>query len=213
MQIIRLILYISFISIYIMDKKIEEKMSALDPRFRKKIEDLFSTISESVSLLYDVATHDEKTGLYNNKFFETLLEMEIEKAKRGKQKLSFLIIDIDFFKKVNDTYGHIKGDEILKRLAQVIMTQIRKSDVAARFGGEEFVMLLPETPALKAKRLVARLRNKIKSDFSLKKYKVTISGGLTQYRKGDTKKRLQERADKALYEAKETGRDKIVLVK
>lgn len=192
---------------------INEKLNALDPRFRKKIEDLFSTISESVSLLYDVATHDEKTGLYNNKFFETLLSMEMEKAKRGKQKLSFFIIDIDFFKKINDTYGHVKGDEILKRLAQVIMGQIRKSDIAARFGGEEFIILLPETPVAKAKGLVSRVRNKIKNDVFLKKYKVTISGGLTQYRKGDTEKRLKERADKALYEAKETGRDKIVIAK
>lgn len=192
---------------------INQKLSALDPQFRKKIEGLFSTISESVSLLYDVATHDEKTGLYNNKFFETLLNMEIEKAKRGKQKLSLLIIDVDFFKNINDTYGHVKGDEILKRLAQVIMSQIRQSDIAARFGGEEFIILLPETPVAKAKTLTTRLRNKIKHDVILKKYKLTVSGGLTQYKKGDSEKRLKERADKALYQAKETGRDKIVVGK
>lgn len=200
-----------------MDKKIGEKLdkklSALDPRFRKKIEDLFGTITESVSLLYDVATHDEKTGLYNNKFFETIMEMEMEKAKRGKQKLSFFIIDIDFFKKINDTYGHMKGDEILKRLAQVLMAQVRKSDIVARFGGEEFVMLLPETPAKKAMVLVSRIRSKIKNDIFLKKYKVTVSGGLTQYKQGDTRKKIEERADKALYQAKESGRDRIILAK
>jgi len=75
-----------------MDKKIGEKLSALDPRFRKKIQDLFDSISASVSMLYEVATHDEKTGLYNNKFLETLLEMEIEKARRGQQKLSFVMV-------------------------------------------------------------------------------------------------------------------------
>lgn len=119
-----------------MDKKLGDKLSALDPRFRKKIQDLFASINESVSMLYDAAIHDEKTGLYNNKFFETFLEMEIEKAKRGHQKLSLVMIDIDFFKKINDKYGHIKADELLEKLADIIKIQIRKSDVAARFGGK-----------------------------------------------------------------------------
>ena len=138
--------------------------------------------------------------------------MEFEKAKRGKQKLSLFIMDIDFFKKINDTYGHIKGDEILKRLAQIAKKQIRKSDIIARFGGEEFIILLPETPLIKAKKLVSRLRKRIKDDKILKKYNVTTSGGLTQYKKGDSKKRFKERADKALYKAKKTGRDKIVVI-
>src|SRR4030042_5597863 len=98
-----------------MDKKLGDKLSALDPRFRKKIQDLFESMHESVSMLYEAATHDEKTGLYNNKFFETVLEMEMDKAKRHKQKLSLLITDIDFFKKINDTYGHMKADELLAK--------------------------------------------------------------------------------------------------
>jgi len=89
-----------------MDKKISAKLSALDPRFKKQIEEMFASMNKSVSLLYEAATHDEKTGLYNNKFFETVLDMEIEKAKRGHQKLCLFIIDIDFFKKINDTHGH-----------------------------------------------------------------------------------------------------------
>ena len=71
-------------------------------------------------MLYDAAIHDEKTGLYNNKFFETVFEMEAEKAKRGQQKLSMIMTDIDHFKQINDTLGHIKADELLKRLADVI---------------------------------------------------------------------------------------------
>lgn len=196
-----------------MDKQTEQKLHTLDPDFRKKIEDLFKTINESVSMLYDVATHDEKTGLYNNRFLETILDMEIEKAMRDKQRLCFLIIDIDFFKRINDTHGHLKGDEILARLARVVRNEIRKSDIAARFGGEEFVVLLPETTLQKAKKLVARLRMKIKNDVFLKKYKIAISGGLTQYRKGESKKTFKQRADNALYEAKESGRDKIISVK
>jgi len=196
-----------------MDKKIEEKLSALDPRFRQKITDLFSSINESVSMLYEAATHDEKTGLYNNKFFETILEMEIEKAKRHQQKLSLLITDIDFFKRINDTYGHMKADELLAKLADVFRKEARKSDVVARFGGEEFIVLLPETDINKAKKFAERLRQAIKKDKMLKEYELTVSGGLTEYRKNDTKTKFKERADKGLYKAKDTGRDKIVAVK
>ncbi len=193
-----------------MDKKLSKKISALDPKFRERIEELLSAMSESISVLYDAATHDEKTRLYNNKFFENILDMEIEKAQRGNQKLSLFIIDIDFFKKVNDTYGHLKGDEVLVRLANVLKKQLRKSDIAARFGGEEFFVLLPETSLEKAKKITSRLRGAIKSDKVLKKYKITVSGGLTQFRKRDSKKRFKERADKALYKAKHVGRDRFV---
>jgi diguanylate cyclase (GGDEF)-like protein len=168
---------------------------------------------ESVSLLYEVATHDEKTGVYNNKFCENILTMEMGKAKRGQQKLSYVIIDIDFFKKVNDTYGHIKADDLLYRLAQVLKKQARVSDIVARFGGEEFVIILPETNLAKAKKFCARLKNTIHSDRILKKYNITVSGGITQYKEGDTKKKLKNRADKALYRAKNAGRDRFVSLK
>jgi len=196
-----------------MDKKLGAKLNALDPRFKKKIEDLFESINQSVSLLYDAATHDEKTGLYNNKFFETLLEMELEKAKRGKEKLSLIMIDIDFFKKINDKYGHMKADEFLKRLADILKKQVRVSDVAARFGGEEFMILLPETNLEDAKKFATRLRKAIHTDSILKKYKVTVSGGITEYKPKDNKQRFKERVDKALYEAKESGRDKFMIRK
>jgi diguanylate cyclase (GGDEF)-like protein len=194
-------------------KKIDDKLHALDPRFRKKVEELFDTIIESFSSLYEVATHDEKTGLYNNKFFETILDMEIEKAKRGQEKLSLIITDIDFFKKINDKYGHMKADELLKRLAGVMLKLVRKSDIVARFGGEEFIILLPETSLEKAKLFATRLKRAVHSDAVLKKHNLTISGGITQYKEKDNKKKLKERVDKALYQAKETGRDKFVAIK
>jgi len=194
-------------------KKIDDKLHALDPRFRKKVEELFDTIIESFSSLYEVATHDEKTGLYNNKFFETILDMEIEKAKRRQEKLSLIITDIDFFKKINDKYGHMKADELLKRLAGVMLKLVRKSDIVARFGGEEFIILLPETSLEKAKLFATRLKRAVHSDAVLKKHNLTISGGITQYKEKDNKKKLKERVDKALYQAKETGRDKFVAIK
>ncbi len=198
---------------FLFDNDISKEVSALDPKFREKISEMFGAMQKSIHMLYDAAIHDEKTGLYNNKFFETLLEMEIDKAKRKKQKLSIMIVDIDFFKKVNDTYGHLKADEILAHLAKLLKQTVRKSDVPARFGGEEFFIILPETTLEKAKKLANRLRNAIHSDKFLKKYKITASGGLTQFKMSDTKIKLKERADKALYKAKETGRDKFVAIK
>jgi diguanylate cyclase (GGDEF)-like protein len=151
--------------------------------------------------------------VYNNKFFETILDMEIEKAKRGKQKLSLILLDIDYFKKVNDDYGHMKADELLVRLVYVLKKQVRKSDVVARFGGEEFIILLPETSLIKAEKLSSRLKREVHSDKTLKKHNMTISGGITQFKKGDTKKRLKQRADKALYLAKKQGRDRFISIK
>ena len=196
-----------------LSEKLGKKISALDPKFRERITDLFSTMHESISLLYEAAIHDEKTGLYNNKFFNTMLDIEFEKAKRGKQKLCLFIIDIDFFKKINDKYGHLKADELLNKLANILKKSLRKSDITARFGGEEFFILFPETDIEKAKFLTSRLRELIKEDKTLKKYSLTISGGLTEFKKPDTKKSLMQRADKALYKAKNSGRDRFVVLR
>jgi len=196
-----------------MDKNLNKKIHALDPEFKKKFIELMSIMEDSISHLYDAATHDEKTGLYNNKFFETILDREIEKVKRGQQKLSLFIIDIDFFKKINDVHGHIKADELLLRLAELLKKQARKSDVVARFGGEEFFILLPETNLERAKKLGTRLKKAIHSDKILKKYKITGSGGVTEFKKKDSKNKLKKRVDKALYQAKKSGRDKFIAIK
>lgn len=186
----------------------------LDFRTKEKIEEFFGNMSRHqkkfISWLYELATRDEKTGLYNNKFFESILGMEMEKAQRGYEKLCLLIIDIDFFKKINDTYGHIKADSFLKRLALILKKQLRRSDIAARFGGEEFFILLPQTNLEKAKKIASRIRNAIKSDKILGKYGITVSGGITMYKQKEREKPFKERADKALYKAKNTGRDKFV---
>ncbi len=187
-------------------------IDVLDPEFKKYFEKILDKVNFSVSMLYDVATRDRKTKAYNYNFFDNVFKMEFEKARRGLQNLSFLIIDIDYFKKVNDTYGHIKGDEILEKLASVLMKSVRISDIVARFGGEEFVVLFPETNLKKAIEISARIREKIKKDSFLKKYKISVSGGLTEYLPRDTLKKIEERADKALYEAKDKGRDRLMSV-
>jgi len=199
-----------------MDRKSGKRAHTLDLKTKEKIEELFEDANHHqkkyLSWLYKLATHDEKTGLYNNKFFESILEMEMEKAQRGYEKLCLFIIDIDFFKKVNDKYGHIKADEFLKRLSLILKKQFRKSDIVARFGGEEFFVLLPETSLEKAIKITSRFKETINSDAVLKKYKITVSGGLTGYKQKDTNKSFKERADKALYKAKNTGRNKFVVL-
>ena len=199
--------------VFMFDDDIKEKVSALDPKFREKINDMFEAMHKSISMLYEAAIKDEKTGVYNHKFFETIIEMEIEKAKRKKEKLSLVLIDIDHFKKINDTHGHLKADEMLFHLAKVLKKTARKSDVVARFGGEEFFILLPETSLEKAKKFASRLKTAIHSDSFLKKFKLTVSGGITEFKPRDTKLKFKERADKALYKAKEGGRDKFEVLK
>jgi diguanylate cyclase (GGDEF)-like protein len=192
------------------------KKKILTTKFKEKIEEIFSNMSSSqkgyINFLYKLATHDEKTGLYNSNFFNTILEMEIEKVKRTQKNFSLFLIDIDFFKRINDSYGHIKADELMLVLVRVLRKQLRKSDVISRFGGEEFFILLPETNLEKAKLITSRLRDAIKEDKILKKHNLTVSGGLTHYKKSDTLKSLEERADKAMYKAKQTGRDRFIAV-
>ena len=136
------------------NEMIHEKLKSLNslgPRSHQEMHDLFKSINLSIPALYKMVTHDDKTGIYNNRFFETILEIEFDKCKRGKQVISIALLDIDFFKKINDKYGHIKGDDLLKRLAKVIQKTLRKSDIVARFGGEEFIILFSETNLNQAK--------------------------------------------------------------
>jgi diguanylate cyclase (GGDEF)-like protein len=189
-----------------------KELNILDPEFKKQIEKILGHVNSSISMLYEAATHDRKTKVYNYSFFKSIFKMEFEKARRNLQKLSLLIIDIDYFKKINDTYGHVKADEMLARLGKILKESVRESDIVSRFGGEEFVVLFPETNLKKASEVALRLRDKIKKDSFLKKYRLTVSGGLTKYEKRDSMKTMQERADKALYEAKEKGRDRIIVL-
>src|SRR3989344_475940 len=98
------------------------------------LKSLLDKINLDVSKLYHIATHDEKTSLYNHSFFKDVFSFELDKARRGKP-LSLIVIDIDFFKKINDSFGHLQADKILLKLAQLLQHQVRKYDVVARFGG------------------------------------------------------------------------------
>lgn len=190
----------------------QKKLKVLDPAVKKSLSKLIKELEKNIDYLYELATIDEKTGVYNNKFFKTISEMELDKAKRGLEPLSLLIIDLDNFKKLNDTYGHLIGDKMLQRLGHVLKENTRKYDIVSRFGGEEFVILLPNTKIKRAKTVCERLRKKVENDNEMKKYNVTMSGGLTEYKKGDSVKKMQLRADKGVYKAKKLGKNRLEII-
>ena len=178
---------------------------------KKRINELVEELNRNINQLYDAAIHDAKTNLYNSKFFDTMLDFEMAHAKRGEE-LCLFIIDLDYFKKINDKYGHMIGDKVLVHFAKFLTNHVRKSDIVSRFGGEEFLILFPSTNLRNAEKFVKRLKNKLESEKLLKKYNITFSGSLTQYKKSDTKTSLKKRADKALYQAKKQ-RNKLVVLK
>lgn len=162
-----------------------------------------------------LATIDGLTGLNNHRAFQERLETEISRAERFKHNLSLLIMDVDFFKKFNDTYGHRAGDEILKRVACNVVENIRSIDFAARYGGDELVALLPETSISGANVTAEKIRETVmgqKIRVNNKNISATISVGVASYPEDAAdREHLIECADKALYAAKNAGRNRVCI--
>jgi len=154
------------------------------------------------------ASYDALTQIYNRKMFHQLINTKIIKAKSDKTSFIFIMLDIDFFKKVNDTYGHLAGDAVLKSVSKIIKEHVRGSDIFARWGGEEFVLSL-DTNIEKGVEIANNLRKLIQdADFGVVG-SITCSFGVTEFRADDTQDSITKRADEALYEAKESGRNKV----
>jgi diguanylate cyclase (GGDEF)-like protein len=163
-----------------------------------------------------VADHDSLTGVFNRRHFEQTLQAEIVRHGRYAEGFSMLILDIDHFKKVNDSFGHLKGDEVLRAVAGVITSTVRQTDYCVRYGGEEFVVLLPHTASREAAWLAERLRQKIqKLSFAIGKdsFGVTASIGVASIPAGESKEGvvLTSEADQALYHAKNGGRNRVTV--
>lgn len=158
--------------------------------------------------LYDetkrLSLHDPLTGLANRRFMTTTLDQAVEMAERYGRPLAVAMMDIDYFKKYNDTHGHAAGDALLIKITGIISTSLRKSDFPCRYGGEEFLVMMPETDALTACVVMKRLRTIIESETG-----VTISAGVYNYKKDMTVEKLIKAADDALYRAKEKGRNRV----
>ena len=158
---------------------------------------------------------DGLTGLYNRRQFELGLEQEFNRTKRHPADFSLAILDIDFFKKVNDTFGHQYGDYVLKTVADIMKSSFRKTDLLYRYGGEELIVIMPETNIENANIPVQRLRRAVEEynyDYNGVKTKVTVSIGLTKnYNEFSSAAELLKSADESLYKAKESGRNRVVV--
>lgn len=163
--------------------------------------------------LFTQASTDPLTGLFNRRQFELMANAQVSLAKRHKTSYCILMLDIDHFKKVNDTYGHDAGDEVLKYIALVLKTSLRESDILARYGGEEFILFLPHTSPTEGWHVAERLRTSVEQSnifANEKTLNVTISLGLSNSLDGNLPLVIKE-ADTALYESKTTGRNKTTL--
>ncbi len=164
-----------------------------------------------------LSRQDGLTGLYNHRFFHQLMDSEVSRAKRFQQRVALLILDLDHFKHLNDSHGHLAGDEVLRQLAELIRNVCRKYDFAARYGGEEFAIISPGNDSSQAAALAERLRSRIEATrfgTSGQDVHLTVSIGIASIPE-DAKDKLEliEKADQALYAAKEQGRNRVVCAK
>jgi two-component system cell cycle response regulator len=170
-------------------------------------------LSQTQAALRDLSTRDGLTGLYNYREFHRQTTEEVERCRRYGRTFSLLMLDIDHFKAINDTYGHLAGDDALRALAAAIQREVRPTDVIARYGGEEFVMVLPETSGSGALALAERLcRGVAEHTISLSKdqtLSLSVSIGVAAYPEdADSVHKLLSAADQALYVAKSEGRNR-----
>lgn len=188
------------------------------PKINEENKNIENFLSISVDVtdkkeLEKIATIDKLTNIYNRRMLDDFLKTEIEIANRHNEDLSLIIVDIDHFKIVNDTFGHLAGDNLLTSISKIILENIRNTDIFGRYGGEEFLIICRKTTKENAFVLAEKLRILIKEfKFDEIGHK-TISLGISDFQKSDTVETLFKKADTALYEAKNTGRDKSVIYK
>ncbi|MDX2005714.1 MAG: GGDEF domain-containing protein [Meiothermus sp.] len=171
---------------------------------------IFAHLRRYYAQMHQMAYSDHLTGLSNRRSLQGALEAELERAKRYKRPFAVLALDIDHFKRINDSAGHAVGDQVLREMASRLAQHLRDTDRAARWGGEEFLVLAPETDLSAAHALASRLHHDIRSE-PVAGLPVTISIGVACYREGDSIAGLLSRADEALYRAKAAGRNRVMV--
>ena len=178
----------------------------------------YASISIENAQLYgevkNLAITDGLTNLYNHRYFQTHIQTEVTRVQRYPHPLALIMFDIDAFKLFNDTYGHPLGDLVLSRIAREIKINVRKVDIACRYGGEEFAVILPETKLEEAVHVAEKIRSSVEAlrfetGRGIKKKKMTISGGVAYFKSGMSKEDLVKYADESLYKAKTGGKNKI----
>lgn len=198
---LRRYMYMSFYPLFAKDNVVSGAVvNAIDITKMKEMEDQLKLLSQT----------DQLTQIFNRVKFHDSLTREIHRAKRYDTELALIMFDIDHFKKVNDTYGHDVGDNVLVNLTELVKTCIRETDIFARWGGEEFMLLLPHTTLLNASKLAERIRAAIEKYNFPTVGTVTSSFGVTQYVNTDTAETFTKHVDRALYKAKQNGRNRVI---
>jgi two-component system cell cycle response regulator len=194
---------------------------ALAAAERQRLEEERVRVGSELMQTRALAMQDELTGLANRRALEALLADEVTRAVRHQRPLSILMVDVDWFKAINDTHGHPAGDEVLRQLARLLVSELRSIDKAARYGGEEFCVVMPETPVAEALSVAERVRHAVEGrtftvdpedDEPAIPLRLTVSIGVAgTSRDVTTPERLVELADRALYDAKHQGRNRVVV--
>ena len=188
------------------------RIKRLHDQLQEKVEQL----EQAKERLRELAVTDGLTGLYNHRYFKRFLTQEILRAERHKTPVSLVMLDIDYFKKYNDTHGHLAGDNVLRQVAKLMVQNIRSIDVAARYGGEEFAIVLPQADRKSARVVADKLKNlieqhKFQNETTQPNGKLTVSMGIATFPENASGlEELIKRADQRLYQAKALGRNRVV---
>jgi len=224
-QVMFLLILFSLVSMLLLQRqrRIAKKLSAYKSQLELVVEErtgelkaknaqLECEIEEKQKIeaeLKELATTDSLTSIYNRRKFNEVLSYELRRDERYPSGLSLVLCDLDNFKLINDKYGHNTGDEVLKSFSKMVKGLIRSSDTFARWGGEEFVLLLPETGFETAMQIAEKIRQETENFLFSDTCRITASFGVTQFLEGDTETVLINRADEALYKAKTNGRNRL----
>lgn len=201
--------FVTFLIILIIRFFDYSRERAANKKKREELEKNLLALEIEKSEYEKSSKEDPLTGCLNRAGFSSVLLREQENLSKNGCPVSFVILDIDFFKHINDTYGHNVGDEVLVNLTKLIQSKIRNTDALVRWGGEEFVILCGDTPIQNAQFLAEKLRMAIENAQLIKQQQVTCSFGVAEMIAGEDPKRLFERADKALYASKQGGRNRV----
>lgn len=187
----------------------------LSSRVRKSNEAITKMMNQQ-RLIEHISQMDALTGLHNRRWLETNMDSLIKRYQQNQKPFSVVLLDVDHFKRYNDTHGHLAGDQALKAVGRAVLKNIRPNDLAARFGGEEFIVFLPDAPLKTAREVAERLRIGVYEESITNGDRddlppVSISAGITELKVSHTPKELLEAADVALYQAKQQGRNRVVV--